>query len=100
MVDPGSTFEETLARIDPRGRKRFTAEFNRERYHVFARPEASPASSTNFSADTAEYRVQALACWWIYIAAIHRKPDAYAVSAGLIESGLAVEVEIAVVGMS
>jgi hypothetical protein len=29
--DEGSTFQETLARIDPRGRKRLTAEFSRPR---------------------------------------------------------------------
>jgi hypothetical protein len=75
--DEGSTFEEILARIDPRGRKRLTAEFSRIRYHVFARLPDSE--------------------WWTYIAAIHRRPDAVAVSAGLAEGGLAVEAEVAVI---
>jgi hypothetical protein len=75
--DEGSTFEDTLARTDPRGRKRLTAEFGRVRYQVFARAADSE--------------------WWIYIAAIHRRPDAVAVVAGLIASGLAVEAEVCVI---
>jgi hypothetical protein len=78
MVDEeGSTLEETFARIDSRGRRRLLAEFSRVRYHVFAR---APVSKL-----------------WSYIAAIHRRPDAYAVGAGLIESGLAIEAEISVI---
>jgi hypothetical protein len=52
-------------------------ELSPRRYHVFAR-----------AADRE---------WWSYIAAIHRKADAWAVSAGLIQTGLAVEVEIGVI---
>jgi hypothetical protein len=63
MVDDGGlTFEDTLARIDPRGRKRLTAEFSRVRYHVFARAADSE--------------------WWIYVAAIHRRPVAVAGGGG------------------
>jgi hypothetical protein len=75
--DKGSAFEEVLARIDPRGRKRLTAEFGRVRYHVFARAQDSE--------------------WWTYIAAIHSKSDTYSVSAGLVEGGLAAEAEVAVI---
>jgi hypothetical protein len=77
LDDEGSTFEDTLARVDPRGRKRLTAEFGRVRYHVFARAADSE--------------------WWTYVAAIHRRPDAVAVVAGLVESGLVAEAEIAVI---
>jgi hypothetical protein len=75
--DEGSTFEETLARIDPRCRKRLSAELNRVRYHVFAR-----------AADCE---------WWTYVGAIQRRPDAVAVTTGLIESGLAAEAEVCVI---
>jgi hypothetical protein len=78
--DKGSPFQEILAQIDPRGRKRLTAEFNRMRYHVFAR------------AGDCEL--------WIYIAAIHAKADALAVSVALVEGGLAVECVICVVAFS
>jgi hypothetical protein len=78
--DEGSTFEEILARIDPLGRKRLTVEFGRERYHVFARATDSE--------------------WWIYVAAIHRRPDAVAVGVGLVESGLALDWVVCVVASS
>jgi hypothetical protein len=77
LDDEGSPFEEVLARIDPRGRKRLTAEFGRVRYHVFARARDSE--------------------WWTYIGAIHSRADAVAVSVGLVDGGLAAEAEIAVV---
>jgi hypothetical protein len=92
--DDGSTIEETLARIAPRGsnlecgnllplsRTQLTTQLklSPRRYHVFARPPESGQ--------------------WIYIAAIHRKPDTISVVAGLIESGLAVEAEVAVIAQS
>jgi hypothetical protein len=78
--DEGSTFEETLARLDPRCRKRLVAEFSRVRYHVFARARDCE--------------------WWTYIAAIQRRPDAVAVSTGLIESGLAAQAEVCVIAQS
>jgi hypothetical protein len=37
---------------------------------------------------------------WTYIAGIHRKRDAIAVSVGLVESGLAVEAQVAVIAQS
>jgi hypothetical protein len=55
-------------------------ELSPRRYHVFARTAQCDR--------------------WIYIAPIHRRPDAVAVSAGLIESGLAIEAEIAVIAQS
>jgi hypothetical protein len=92
--DEGSTIEETFARIASRGsdlergdlsplcRRQLTSQLklSPRRYHVFARPPESGG--------------------WIYIAAIHRKPDAISVVAGLIESGLAVEAEVAVIAQS
>jgi hypothetical protein len=61
-------------------------------YHVFARaPDRdNPAATGQKSSDQL----------WAYIAGIHRKRDAIAVSVGLVESGLAVEVQVAVIAQS
>jgi hypothetical protein len=81
MVDEeGSTIEDILAQISSRGKKRLAEEFNRVRYHVFARP---------FNSDR-----------WMYIAAIRAKSDAVAVTTGLIEGRFAAECVISVVASS
>jgi hypothetical protein len=66
-------------------------ELSPRRYHVFARA-AEPAVSTIGQTPPDQL--------WTYIAPIHRKRDAIAVSAGLVESGLAVEVQVGVIAQS
>jgi hypothetical protein len=111
--DEKSTVEETCAQIQPRGyrvqalacspsRDILSAgevlplcgtppapqlELSPRQYHVFARaPDRDDPSATGDQ--------------WRYIAPIHRKRDAIAVSVGLVESGLAVEAEVCVISQS
>jgi hypothetical protein len=114
MVDEGSTFEETCGetrnaevgmRSEGRGRNlecgnllslcaiRPTGqlELSRRQYHVFARaPDRDRSTIRQTPSDEL----------WTYVAAIHRKSDAIAVSVGLVQSGMALEAEVAVIAQS
>jgi hypothetical protein len=68
------------------------AELSPRRYHVFARAPDRDAPSTIGQTPSGQL--------WVYIAPIHRKRDAIAVSVGLVESGLAIEAEVAVIAQS
>jgi hypothetical protein len=67
-------------------------ELSPRRYHVFARAQERDAPSTIGQTPSDQL--------WTYVAPIHRKRDAIAVSAGLVESGLAVEAQVCVIAQS
>jgi hypothetical protein len=67
-------------------------ELSPRRYHVFARAPDRDAPSTIGQTVSGQL--------WVYIAPIHRKRDAIAVSAGLVESGLAIEARVCVIAQS
>jgi hypothetical protein len=110
--DEESTVEETCAQIQRRGyrvqalacspsrdilsagdllplcgtRPAAQLELSLRQYHVFARGPDGEGCAIGES--------------WRYIAPIHRRRDAIAVSVGLVESGLAVEAEVCVIAQS
>jgi hypothetical protein len=109
--DEGSTFEETCGETEEtrsaelggnaelgtrnaeRGRREVrNAELSPRRYHVFARAPERDAPSTIGQTPSDEL--------WTYVAPIHRRRDAIAVSVGLVESGLAFEAQVGVIGQS